>query len=65
VRDAENSDAICEPIVQTMWDPQHLPTLRASTAPYGDSFTCLSVDDALTSQEAHASTASYGNSFTF
>jgi hypothetical protein len=31
--------AICEPNVYTMWDPQHLTALYASTACYGDSFT--------------------------
>jgi hypothetical protein len=34
---------------------------------YGDSFTSLSVDDVLTSQETHARTymACYGDSFSF
>jgi hypothetical protein len=27
VRKADNLTAICEPIVQTMWDPKHLTTL--------------------------------------
>jgi hypothetical protein len=31
--------AICEPIVQKMWDPQRLTTLWASMASYRDSFT--------------------------
>jgi hypothetical protein len=31
--------AICEPTVYTMLDPQHLTTIQASTACYGDSFT--------------------------
>jgi hypothetical protein len=48
-----------------MWDSQHLTTLWASTACYGDSFTFLYVDDVRTSQEARASTVSYGDSFTF
>jgi hypothetical protein len=39
VRRADNLTAICEPIVYTMWDPQHLTTLSASKACYGDSFT--------------------------
>jgi hypothetical protein len=39
VRRADNLTAICEPIVYTMWDPQHLTTLQASTACYEDSFT--------------------------
>jgi hypothetical protein len=30
---------ICETIFRTMWDPQYLTTLQASTACYGDSFT--------------------------
>jgi hypothetical protein len=34
VRKADNFTAICEPIVYTMWDPEHL-----TTACYGDSFT--------------------------
>jgi hypothetical protein len=40
-RKANNLTVICEPIVYTMWDPQHLTTLYASTACYGDSFTFL------------------------
>jgi hypothetical protein len=36
---ADNLTAICEPIVYTMWDPQHLTALWASKACYGDSFT--------------------------
>jgi hypothetical protein len=39
VRRAENLAAICEPIVQAMWDPQHLTTLQASAARYSNSFT--------------------------
>jgi hypothetical protein len=31
VRKADNLAAICEPIVYTMWNPQHLTTLQAST----------------------------------
>jgi hypothetical protein len=38
-RKADNFVAICKPIVYTMWDPQHLRTLHASAACYGDSFT--------------------------
>jgi hypothetical protein len=41
VRRADNLTAIYEPIVYTMWDPQHLTTLEASTACYGDSLTLL------------------------
>jgi hypothetical protein len=37
-RKAENLTAICESIVSTMWDPQHLATLQASTVCHGDSF---------------------------
>jgi hypothetical protein len=40
-READNLAAICEPIVKTMWDPQHLTTLYTSTVCYGDSFTFL------------------------
>jgi hypothetical protein len=37
-RDADNLTAICEPIVQKMWEPRRLTTLWAFTACYGDSF---------------------------
>jgi hypothetical protein len=37
VRRADNLTAICEPIVQTLWDPRHLTTLYASMACYGNS----------------------------
>jgi hypothetical protein len=42
-RPARKADltAIFEPIVQKMWEPQHLTTLWASTACYRDSFTLL------------------------
>jgi hypothetical protein len=36
---AEILNAICEPIVEKMWDPRRLRTLWASTACYRDSFT--------------------------
>jgi hypothetical protein len=36
---ADNLAAIYEPIVQKMWEPQHLTTLGASTACYRDTFT--------------------------
>jgi hypothetical protein len=39
VHDAYNLTAICEPIVCTMWDPQHLTTVQAFMACYGNSFT--------------------------
>jgi hypothetical protein len=39
VRMADNLNAICELIVYTMWDPQHITTLLAFTACYGYSFT--------------------------
>jgi hypothetical protein len=35
---AENLTAICEPIIQTMWNPQLLKTLLASTTGYWDAF---------------------------
>jgi hypothetical protein len=38
-RKAHNLTAICEPIVYKMWEPQHLTTLRVSTARYRDTFT--------------------------
>jgi hypothetical protein len=38
---ADNLTAICEPIVQKMWEPRHLTTLWASTACCRDSFTFL------------------------
>jgi hypothetical protein len=37
VHRADNLDAICEPILYTMWDPQHVTTLWASTACYMNS----------------------------
>jgi hypothetical protein len=51
--------------MQMMFVP-HRRHLYASTACYGDSFTCLHVDDVRTSQKTHlyASTACYGDSFT-
>jgi hypothetical protein len=36
VRRAHNLIAICEPNVETMWDPQHYTTAQASTACYRD-----------------------------
>jgi hypothetical protein len=38
-RKANNLTAICEPIVQKMWEPRLLTTLWASMACYKDSFT--------------------------
>jgi hypothetical protein len=38
-RKADNLTAICEPIVQKMWEPGRLTTLWAFTACYRDSFT--------------------------
>jgi hypothetical protein len=38
---ADNLTAICEPIVQKMWEPRSLTTLWASTACYTDRFTFL------------------------
>jgi hypothetical protein len=42
-RKADNRTIICEPIVQKMWEPRRLTTLRPSTACDRDSFTftCL------------------------
>jgi hypothetical protein len=40
-RKAHNFTAICEPIVEKMWDPRPLTTLWAFTACYRDSFTFL------------------------
>jgi hypothetical protein len=42
-RKADNLTAICEPIVQKMWDPRRLTTLWPSTASYRDSFTFYSI----------------------
>jgi hypothetical protein len=51
VNKADNLSAICEPIVQKMWEPQHLSTQRVSTACYSDSFAfltlCLRIDSFL------------------
>jgi hypothetical protein len=42
-READNLSAICEPIVEKMWEPPRLlTTLWASTARYRDSFSCFS-----------------------
>jgi hypothetical protein len=38
---ADHLTAICEPIVQKMWEPRRLTTLWASTACYRDSFTFI------------------------
>jgi hypothetical protein len=43
VAKAYNLNAICEPIVLTMWNFQHLTTLYSSTACYGDSFTLICI----------------------
>jgi hypothetical protein len=34
VKVSDKLDSICEPIVYTMWDPQHLTSLQASTVCY-------------------------------
>jgi hypothetical protein len=39
VRRADDLTAICEPIVRTVWDPQHLISLYTSMACYRDSLT--------------------------
>jgi hypothetical protein len=44
VNRADNFTAICEQIVWTMQDPQHLTTLQASTACYGDSLSTLHIE---------------------
>jgi hypothetical protein len=36
---ADNFTAICEPIVQKMWEPRYLTILWATMACYRDSFT--------------------------
>jgi hypothetical protein len=41
-RKAGNLTAICEPIVQKMWEPRRLTTLWVFTACYRDSFTLMS-----------------------
>jgi hypothetical protein len=38
-READNLTAICEPIVEKMWEPRRLTTLWAFTACYRDSFS--------------------------
>jgi hypothetical protein len=55
VRKTNNLAAICESLVQKMWDPQHLTTLQAYTECYGDSFIFLYVDEICTSQETQCS----------
>jgi hypothetical protein len=39
VRRADNLTTICEPVLWTVWDPQHLMTQYAPMASYGDSLT--------------------------
>jgi hypothetical protein len=41
VSKSDNLTAIYEPIVEKMWEPQHLTTLWASTACYRDTFILL------------------------
>jgi hypothetical protein len=41
VHEADNLTAICEPIIQKMWEPRHLATFWAFMACYTDSFTLL------------------------
>jgi hypothetical protein len=36
--EAINLTAICEQTIKTMWDPQYVITLQASTACYGNRF---------------------------
>jgi hypothetical protein len=40
-RKADNLTAICEPIVQKMWEPRRLTPLLASIASYTNSFAFL------------------------
>jgi hypothetical protein len=40
VRGADNINAVCEPIVYIVWDPQHIATLKASKACYRDLIFC-------------------------
>jgi hypothetical protein len=40
-RKADNFTAICEPIVQKMWEPRRLAIIWASTSCYRDSFTVV------------------------
>jgi hypothetical protein len=42
---ADNLTAICDPVVQKMWEPRLLATIWASTACYGDTFTFLQSGD--------------------
>jgi hypothetical protein len=39
VREVDKITTLWEPIVYSIWDPQHLKVLQVSTAPYGHSFT--------------------------
>jgi hypothetical protein len=41
VHEADNVTAICEPIILTTWDPQHLTILEVSAACYGNGFTFI------------------------
>jgi hypothetical protein len=41
VYEGDSLTPICEPIVSTMWDPEHLTALQPSAACYGDSLTFL------------------------
>jgi hypothetical protein len=45
VRMVDKHAAICEPIVKTMWDRQHLTILQTSTACYGESFTLCKTEE--------------------
>jgi hypothetical protein len=52
-RKADNVTAICEPIVQKMWEPGRLTTLWASTACYRDSFTFLCISSLVFSNRCY------------
>jgi hypothetical protein len=54
VRRADNLTAIYEPILYIMLDPEHLKTLYASKARYGDSFTTFSLKPGWLRQSAHS-----------
>jgi hypothetical protein len=41
VRKADNLTAICVPILEKLWEPRRLTTLRASTVCYRDCLTFL------------------------
>jgi hypothetical protein len=46
-RSADNLAAICESVVQKMWEPRRLTTLRAIMVCYRDSFTFFYIQEAM------------------